>query len=371
MSKDYYETLGVSRNASREEIKKAYKKLAKKYHPDLNKDDPNASEKFKEISEAAAVLGDDKKKQQYDQFGSDSFRTGGGGANYQDFSQFTGGSFNFDDIFESLFGGGGFSTSGFSGGSRRRGPKGGASLRFDIEITLVEAAFGAKKTIIIPRLETCDKCGGKGAVENSDIETCHTCNGSGTERVTRRTPFGIFSSQTVCSSCHGSGSVIKNPCSKCNGDGRVEAKKKLDVQIPEGVEDGMRLRVEGEGEAGEKGGPKGDLFIIIHIETHDIFERRGNDIFLETQVSFAQVTLGSEIEVPTLKGKIKLKIPAGTQTGTVFKINGKGIPNIHGYGTGSENVKVVVETPKSLTKKQKELLEEFDGTVKKKKKKFW
>ena len=370
MGKDYYEILGVDKSATREEIKKAYKKLAKKYHPDLNKEDPDAAEKFKEINEAASVLGDEKKRQQYDQFGSDSFRMGGGQQDFSgfDFSDFMSGSgFDFDNIFESFFGG------GFSGRrpSRRGGPRRGSSLRFDIEIELEDAAFGVTKSIIIPRLETCDRCGGKGAEKDSDIETCSICNGTGMERHSRRTPFGIFSTQTVCSGCQGSGSMIKNPCQKCHGSGRVEVKKKLDIQIPAGVEDGTRLRVEQEGEAGEKGGSRGDLFIIVHIMPHEKFERHGNDIFIEVPVTFAQAALGDEIEVPTLKGTVRLKVPPGTQTGTIFKMRGKGIPSLHGYGVGAENVQVIVQTPRNLTKRQKELLREFDGTVKKKRKPFW
>jgi len=365
--KDYYKTLGVDKNASKEDIKKAYKKLAKKYHPDLNKEDPDASEKFKEINEAAAVLGDDQKRQQYDQFGTtaDGFGPGGfdfGGFDFSDFT--TGGSFDFGDIFDSFFGGG----SGFR--SVRRGPRRGDNLRFDLEISLEECADDIKKTIIIPKLVKCPKCNGKGAESSSDIAQCDTCNGSGYEKHTRRSPFGIFQTTTSCSKCSGVGEIVKDPCKKCNGTGRIEKNTKLEIKIPAGVDNGSKLRIEDEGEAGERGGPPGDLFIVIHVKQHEIFERHGDDIYLEAPLSFAQAALGTELEVPTLEGKSKLKIPAGTQTDTVFRMKGKGLPNLQGYGHGSQNVKVVVRTPEKLSKKQKKALEEFEKEDKKHRKGF-
>lgn len=354
--KDYYETLGVGRDASKEEIKKAYKNLAKKYHPDLNKEN-GSEEKFKEINEAAAVLGDDKKRQQYDQFGKADFSNmGGQGFDFADFANF---GFDFGDIFDSFFGG------SFGGG--RRGPRRmrGDNLRFDIDITLEDAATGISKTVVIPRHETCPECDGKGG---SDVKKCPDCGGSGVVRQTSRTPFGIFATTSTCRKCNGSGEVVKTMCDHCGGEGRIKKNRKLEIDIPAGVEEGTRLRVSGEGEAGERGGPHGDLYVLIHIKPHEMFKRKGNDIFLEAPISFSEAALGTTIEVPTLEGKSKLKIPAGTQPGTVFRMKGKGIPDIHGYSTGNQNVMVTIKVPEKLTKKQKELLSEFDKSSKKKKK---
>lgn len=360
MAKDYYEILGVSRDASKEEIKKAYKKLAKKYHPDLNKDNPEAADKFKEINEAASVLGDDQKRQQYDQFGSAGEQfSGEGGFGGFDFSDFmSGGSFDFGDIFDQVFGGG-----------RRRqraGPRRGSDLRYDLEIELEDAVFGAKKEIIVPRLETCTKCRGSGAENESDIETCSQCKGTGRMTQTRRTPFGIFQSTTVCNKCRGQGKYIKNECSMCDGTGLVKKTRKIEIEIPPGADDGNQLRVSGEGEAGPKGGPQGDLYVFIHVKPHKIFERRDDDLFLEMPVSFATAALGGEIEVPTIDGKAKLKIPAGTQPGTVFRMKSKGVPSLRGYGRGSQNIQVNVQVPKKLSSKQKKLIREFDKGLEKK-----
>lgn len=363
--KDYYKILGVDRNASKEEIKKAYKKLAKKYHPDINKEE-GSSEKFKEINEAASVLGDDQKRQQYDQFGSEGMKYSSDMGGF-DYSDFMGGSFDFGDIFDTFFGGGG----DFFGGRRRGGPQRGADLRFDLEITLEDAAFGVKKDIIVPKLDTCEKCGGTGAESASDVKTCDACHGTGAQRTTRRTPFGVFATTSPCRECGGTGQRIRNPCHMCEGEGRVRKNKKVHVKIPEGVEEGMRLRVTGEGEAGEKGAPSGDLYVVLHIKKHDLFEREGNDIVLEVPISYAQAALGDEIEVPKLKGKVKIKIPPGTQTGTVFRLKGQGIPYLHRYGTGDQLVKVYVEVPEKLSKKQKEQLREFDKSLGKKKKGFF
>ena len=361
MAEDYYKTLGVGRTASAEDIRKAYRELARKYHPDLNKDNPDAVEKFKDINEAASVLGDDNKRQQYDQFGTAGSQAGGfgegfGGFDYNDFAE---GSFDFGDIFDALFG----------GGRRRRrsaGPQGGSDLRYDLEIELEDAAFGSRKTIIIPRLERCTKCKGSGAESEADIETCSQCHGSGVVGQIRRTPFGVFQSTTTCPKCRGQGKEIKKECPMCDATGLVKKTRKIDIEIPEGAEEGTRLRVAGEGEAGEKGGPNGDLYVVIHIKQHKMFGRHGHDIFIEIPISFVTAALGGEIEVPTLDGKAKIKIPAGTQTETVFRMKGKGIPNIRGFGTGSENVKIIVEVPTKLSSKQKKLLEEFDKGLKKK-----
>ncbi len=352
MAKDYYKTLGVEKTAKKEEIKKAYKKLAKQFHPD-NKD-TGSEDKFKEINEAAAILGDEQKRQQYDQFGTADFGQGfQGGMGGFDFSNFGGGGSNFDfgDIFDMFFG----------GGTRRRraGPMRGEDLLYDIEIELKDAAKGAKKEIVIPRNDTCKKCEGSGAESKSDIKTCDECNGAGFVKRTQRTAFGIFATNAPCSRCHGEGKVITDPCEVCDGSGLVEKSVKINIDIPAGVDTGTRLRITGEGEAGEKGGPHGDLYVRMNILKHEVFERRGTDIFTSVPISYTQLVFGAEIEVPTITGKAKLKIPEGTQTNTVFKMKGKGIPHIRGYGTGDELVRVVVQTPTKLSKKQKELLKNY------------
>ncbi len=350
-AKDYYGILGVNRNASADDIKKAYKNLAKKYHPDLNKD-ANATEKFKEINEAASVLGDEKKRAQYDRHGTttEGFGAGEAGFDFRDFSNFSEFGFDFDTIFDRFF----------SGGRGRRRTARGTDLRYDFEITLEEAAKGVKKTINIEKHEKCRECNGTGADESSDIIKCGSCNGTGFERQTRRMPFGIFTTSSICSKCNGHGTYIRNPCKKCHGNGRVQRAKKLEIAIPSGIEDGSRLRIAGEGEAGEKGAPSGDLYMFISVRQHKIFERDGDDLSIEIPISFAQAALGAEIEVPTLEGKAKLKIPAGTQTGTIFRMKGKGMPDMETGHTGAENVKVMVEIPQKLTSKQKKLLEEFE-----------
>ncbi len=366
MTKDYYEILGVSKDASKEEIKKAYKKLAKKYHPDLNKEDPDAAEKFKEVNEAASVLGDDDKRRHYDQFGTSdsSFQQDFSGSDFSDFMS----SFDFDSIFDNFFNGGGF--FGGLGGRRRSGRSvgRGSDLRFDLELTLEEAAFGVKKTIKLNKLERCPGCNGTGAASDSDVKTCSRCKGTGQLNEQRRTPFGVFITTGTCDVCGGTGKEIKNKCKECHGTGNVEKSKNMKVEIPAGVDSGNRLRVEGEGEAGTRGGPNGDLYVVIHVRSHDTFERKGNDIAMGTKISFAQAALGTEISVPTLDGKAKLKIPEGTQPGTIFRIKNKGITNLNGYGNGDQYVRVDVEVPSKLTKRQRELLEEFDSTAPKKKK---
>jgi len=355
MSKDYYETLGVSKGASKEEIKKAYKKLAKKYHPDLNKNDPDAEKKFKEVNEAASVLGNDQKRSQYDQFGADAFKNGGGGAGGGaggfsgfDFSGFGGGGggFDFDDIFETFFGGG--------GGGRRQTVKRGNDLRVDIDITLEEAAFGVKKKIKVTKKEKCEECDGKGG---TGIHTCEKCHGAGRIRQARRTPFGIFQTTTTCDECSGTGQTISKVCSKCGGSGTTIEDKKIEVEIPEGIEDGQRLRVHNEGDAGYRDSASGDLYVVVHVKEHTYFERNGNDIHLEAPISFIQAALGDTIEIPTLQGKAELKIPAGTQSGTTFKMKHKGIPYLHSYGQGDQLVTVVVKVPEKLNSKQKKAIE--------------
>lgn len=368
MAKDYYDLLGVSKTATKEEIKAAYKKLAKKYHPDINKD-AGASEKFKEINEAASVLGDDKKKAEYDQFGTVGSQGGmggaGGGFSGFDFSNFNFGSgssgsfgeeFDFGDIFDA-FTGGGFSGFGRRGSGSRRQSYRGNDLRYDLEITLEDVAKGIETHISLAKLETCRKCAGSGAEDPDSEVSCTGCNGSGRITKTQRTPFGIFQTTTVCPKCRGEGKIIETPCKECHGEGRVRQSKRLTVKIPAGVDDSTRLRVAGEGEAGQKGGSPGDLYVFVSVKPHKLFERKGDDISLEVPISFSQAALGDTIEVPTLDGKAKLKITPGTQTNTVFRMAGKGIPHLNSYGEGSENVKVIVETPKKLSRKQKELLE--------------
>ncbi|MBI5388946.1 molecular chaperone DnaJ [Candidatus Woesearchaeota archaeon] len=350
MNKDYYETLGIGKGATQEEVKRAYKKLAKEYHPDLNKDNPKAADKFKEISEAASVLGDPEKRTQYDRVGPDAFKAGSSGAG-PDFSGFDfGGGFDVDDIFENFF-----------GGRRRRprGPQRGADLRYELEISLEDAAFGITKTIVVEKYEQCTKCSGKGAEFPHDIKTCQECNGTGHVRRTQRTPFGMFTQTGVCGECRGEGHIIKKPCVVCDGSGRVSRSKKIDVKIPAGIEHGMQLRVQGEGEAGEKNAQPGDLYVEIFVKQHPLFERVGNDLFMEVPISFTQAALGGEIDIPTLNQKVTMKIPPGTQTSTTFNLKGHGVPHLQGYGTGSLKVKVLVQVPSKLNPRQRKAIEEF------------
>ncbi len=357
--KDYYKTLEVGRNASKEEIKAAYKKLAKQYHPDLNKQ-AGAAEKFKEINEAAAVLGDDSKRAQYDKFGTagEQFKGGFEGFDFSDFMHDAGGfGFNFDDIFDNFFGGG-------RRGQRRR--QRGSDLRYDMEIALEDAAFGAKKVVSIPRLETCGACNGTGAHDAKSIQTCRECNGNGTVTRAQRTPFGLFQTTSSCRNCGGQGRVVEKECENCDGQGAVRKTRKIEVKIPAGARDGTQLRMQGEGEAGEKGTDAGDLYIVLHVMPHNTFERDGNDIFIKTHVPFTIAALGGEIEVPTLSGMAKLKIPEGTQSNTIFRMKGIGIPDLNRRGRGDEHVEVVISVPERLTKKQKQLLDDFEKESNKK-----
>ncbi|MCF7862129.1 molecular chaperone DnaJ [Candidatus Woesearchaeota archaeon] len=354
MSKDYYKILGVEKGASKEEVKKAYKKMAKKYHPDLNPEEGSA-DKFKEINEAAAVLGDDKKRQQYDNYGTTA--NGFQDFNGFDFSNFgfggSGGSFDdIEDIFN-IF------TGGSMGGGRRKRYSRGRDLQFELEITLEEAAFGAKKTVVVPKYETCSKCEGSGAASKQDIKNCSVCHGSGQVKMQRQTPFGVFATTSPCRNCNGSGKIIKNFCQMCDGSGRVKKNKKIDVTIPKGITHGAQLRLSGEGEAAEQGGISGDLYIIIRIMDHENFVREGNNVVFELPISFIQASLGDEVEVPTLYGNVKMKIPAGTQPHSLFRLKGKGIAPLRGYGTGDQIVKVIVNIPKKLSGKQQEILKEY------------
>jgi molecular chaperone DnaJ len=348
MSKrDYYEVLGLSKGASKDEIKKAYRKLSKQYHPDINKE-PDADVKFKEIAEAYEVLSDEQKKAQYDQFGHTDPNQGFGGG---DFGGFGG----FEDIFDTFFGG---------GGRRRRdpnAPRQGADLQYTMSLAFEEAVFGKETTIEIPREEECNTCDGSGAKPGTKPETCSHCNGSGQLNVEQNTPFGRIVNRRVCHYCSGTGKQIKDKCSTCGGTGKVKKRKKINVKIPAGVDDGQQLRVTGQGEPGINGGPAGDLYVVFHVRPHEFFEREDDDIYCEMPLTFAQAVLGDEIEVPTLHGKVKLKIPAGTQTGTKFRLRGKGVPNVRGYGQGDQHIQVRVITPTKLSSKQKELIREFSS----------
>ncbi|MGX4613983.1 molecular chaperone DnaJ [Clostridioides difficile] len=348
--RDYYEVLGISKGAEAQEIKKAYRKLAMKYHPDRNPGDKEAEEKFKEINEAYEVLSDDTKRKTYDQFGHDGLNGQGdfGGQGFGGFEDM------FGDIFGDMFGG------SFGGGrARRRGPQRGADIRQSVTISFEEAAFGKKMSIKVNRSEECEECNGTGAKPGTSKKTCSTCNGTGQVRTVQRTPFGNIASSRPCSACNGTGEVIESPCSKCHGTGNTRKVKNIEVDIPAGIDDGQMIKLSGQGEVGEKGAPRGDLYIVVNVKAHPLFTRDGNDIYFEMPITFVQATLGDEIEVPTLDGKVKYSVPEGTQTGTVFRLKEKGIPRIRGNSRGDQYVKVVVEIPKKLNDKQKELLREF------------
>ncbi|MEK5390695.1 molecular chaperone DnaJ [Margalitia sp. FSL K6-0131] len=349
MSKrDYYEVLGLEKNASKDEIKKAYRKLSKQYHPDINKA-PDAADKFKEVKEAYEVLSDDNKRAHYDQFGHTDPNQGFGGfGGASDFGGFGG----FEDIFSTFFGGGG----------RRRdpnAPRQGADLQYTMTLSFEDAVFGKETEIEIPREEECDTCHGSGAKPGTIPETCPHCHGSGQLNTEQNTPFGKIVNRRVCNYCNGTGQLIKDKCRTCGGSGKVKKRRKINVKIPAGIDDGQQLRVSGQGEPGINGGPSGDLYVVFHVRDHEFFERDGDDIYCEVPITFTQAALGDEIEVPTLHGKVKLKVPAGTQTGTKFRLRGKGVPNVRGYGVGDQNIHVKVVTPTKLTDKQKQLLREF------------
>jgi len=357
--RDYYEILGVSKNASKEEIKDAYRKLALQYHPDRNKS-PEAEEKFKELSEAYAVLSDDEKRGQYDNFGH-----AGIGQRYTWDDIFRGA--DFDSIFRDLgFGFGGFeSIFDMFFGDRARpryGPQRGPDLRYDLEITLEEAGAGLQTEINVPRTAVCGICRGTGAKPGTEPRKCPKCQGTGEIRHVRETGFARIIQTELCNICRGRKTIVDSPCRDCGGTGSVEKVSRISVKIPPGVDTGSQLRLRGEGEAGTRGGPSGDLYVVVHVKPHPIFERQGSDILCETSISFPQATLGAEIEVPTLASKARLKIPAGTQSGTVFRLRGKGLPELHGRGRGDQLVRVVVRTPTRLTERQKQLLREFEET---------
>ncbi|MDQ4122268.1 MAG: molecular chaperone DnaJ [Acidobacteriota bacterium] len=348
---DYYQILGVQKNASEQEIKSAYRKLALQYHPDKNPGDAVAEEKFKEAAEAYSVLSDADARARYDRFGHAGVGSGTGAGAWG-----AGGpSINIEDLFSDLFGFGDvFGGRGGRGGGRTSAQR-GSDLRYDLEITLEEAATGVSRKLTIPRLESCEVCHGNGTEAGTQPETCSTCQGSG--QVVHRQ--GFFSVARTCGNCRGRGQIIKNPCKNCRGAGRIEKEKSLEVKIPAGVETGSRLRVQSEGEAGTNGGSSGDLYVVIHVAEHDHFERQGENLYSSEPISFAQAALGAEITVKTLDGEEKLKIPAGTQTGTVFRIKNHGMPILGGRGKGDLFVAVQLVTPKTLTKEQKKLLEQL------------
>lgn len=345
--RDYYEVLGLGKDASADDIKKSYRKLARQYHPDVNKE-ADAESKFKEVKEAYDVLSDDGKRSTYDRFGHVDPNQGmGGGGGAQDFG-------GFGDIFDMFFGG---------GGGRRdpNAPQRGNDLQYTMTVEFKEAVFGKETEITIPRTETCDTCHGNGAKPGTKPESCSVCKGSGQQEVVQNTPFGRMVNRRACTNCSGTGRVIKEKCGTCHGAGKVKRQRKINIRIPAGVDDGAQIRMSGEGEGGLRGGPAGDLYIVIRVKSHEFFEREGDDIYCEVPLTFVQATLGDEIEIPTLTEKVKLKVPAGTQTGTYFRLKGKGVPKLRGYGQGDQHVKVTIVTPTNLTDEQKELLRQFGG----------
>lgn len=346
--RDYYEVLGVGKQATEAELKKAYRTLARKYHPDVNPNDAEAERNFKEVNEAYEVLSDQQKRQTYDAYGHD-------GLDPNSFASHSAGFSGFEDIFDMFFGG------GFSRG-RSSGPRRGSDLRYDLEIEFEEAAFGVTKTIEIPYWDDCIECHGSGAKKGTDPETCSTCKGAGQVTMAQRTAFGHFQTTRPCPDCQGQGKIIKDKCTECEGEGKTQEVKKKEIEIPAGVDTGTRIRISGEGEPGERGGPPGDLYIFISVAPHAFFKRSENNIYLEKDISIVQAALGAEIEVPTLHGKVQLTIPEGTQAGATFRLRGKGIKNPRSFANGDQYVQVNVVTPRNLTAKQKELLAEFGKT---------
>lgn len=358
--RDYYEVLGLQKGASDDEIKRAFRKMAMKYHPDRNPGDKEAEENFKEVNEAYDVLKDPDKKAKYDQFGHAAF-DGSGGFGGGGFGGFDAGGFDFSemggfgDIFESFFGG------GFGGGSsrRRNAPQRGADLEYRLNITFEEAVFGCEKEISITRTENCETCHGTGAKAGTFPKTCPKCNGSGQIRVQRQTPLGSFVSTTTCDQCGGTGKVIEDPCPDCKGKGTVRKNRKITVKIPAGVDTGNIIPLRGQGEQGANNGPAGDLYIRVNVAPSKIFRREGSDIYYDYKISMAKAALGAEITVPTVDGNVKYKVPAGTQPGTKFRLKGKGVPYVNGGGRGNQYVHMVVEVPKHLNKEQEEALKAF------------
>ena len=353
--RDFYEVLGVTKGASDDEIKRAYKKMARKYHPDLNPDDKTAEEKFKEVNEAYEILSDADKKARYDQYGhagvDPNFGAGGfdGGFDFGDLG----------DIFGSFFGG------GFGGGRRANpnAPQRGESIRVSVTVEFTEAAFGCEKSVTVERSEQCDTCHGSGCAEGTTPEICPECRGTGTVQVRRQTPMGVFATSAPCTRCGGKGKIIHQPCKECHGAGRIRKKKTVQVSIPAGIDHGQTISLRGQGHAGVNGGPAGDLLITVNVRPHEIFRREGTSVLCEVPITFSQAVLGAELEIPTIDGKVRYDLPEGTQTGTTFRLRGKGIPSINGRGRGDQYVTVYIETPRNLNREQKEALKKFAETL--------
>ena len=359
--------LGLKKGASEDEIKKAFKSMARKYHPDLHPDDKEAAEKFKEINEAYEVLSDSEKRARYDQFGHAGVDPNyGGGAGAGGFSGF-GGFGDVGDIFDSIFGGG---FGGFGGGrstaSSANAPHRGGDVNANVTIDFMEACKGAKKKMRVTHMVKCDQCSGTGADANTKTSSCTECHGQGSVRVNQRTPFGVISTTKVCPRCGGKGKIVTNPCSKCRGSGRQRVTTDIELKIPAGIDNGQILRVGGQGDAGLNGGPNGDLNVSVTVRPHELFTRSGNDIFCEIPISYAQAVLGDKVTVPTIKGKVEYEIPEGTQSGTKFRLRGEGVKYLGRESYGDQYVTVVVEVPKRLTKQQKELLKKFDDCLEEK-----
>lgn len=361
--RDYYEILGLSREASQDDIKQAYRRLARKYHPDVNPDDPRAEEKFKELKEAYDILSDPDNRARYDRFGHQAFQEAGSGyrsgpdfgpqgPGFGDFQDMG----DLDDIFEMFFGGG---FGGRTRGRSRTSPRRGADLRYDLRITLEDVARGLEKELEMTRTEQCEECEGSGAAAGSAPANCDACGGTGQVRQARRTPLGQMVNVTTCRTCGGAGTIITSPCGVCGGEGRRRRRRKINIQVPAGVEDGTRLRLNGEGEAGSRGGPPGDLYVYVSVQPHSSFTRDGPDVYCDTRISMTQAVLGTEIEVPTLYGEARLNIPPGTQPGKRFRMRGQGLPRLRGQGHGDQLVRVNVEIPERLNQQQRKLLEEL------------
>ena len=355
--RDYYEVLGISKGASEDEIKKAYKKMARKYHPDLNPDNKEAEEKFKEVNEAYEVLSDPDKKARYDQYGHAGVDPNfGAGAGFD-------GSFDFGDlgdIFGNFFGG------GFGGGGRRTNPNApqrGESIRLSLTISFEEAAFGCEKEITVERMEQCGTCSGSGCAAGTTPEVCPDCHGTGQVQVRRQTPMGVFATSSPCGRCGGKGKIIHQPCPDCRGTCAVRKRKTIKASVPAGIDNGQTISIRGQGHAGKNGGPAGDLLITITVRPHELFRREGTSVLCEAPITFAQAVLGAELEIPTIDGKVKYDLPEGTQSGTTFRLKGKGIPSINGRGRGDQYVTVYIETPRNLNKEQKDALKKFAETM--------
>lgn len=350
--KDYYEVLGLQKGASEDEIKRAFKKLAIKHHPDKHKGNKAEEEKFKEVNEAYQVLSDAQKKAQYDQFGTADFN--GGGYSDQGFGGFGGGGgFDFGDIFESFFGGGG------GGGRRRNGPEKGNDLEYSMNLTFEEAVFGCEKEVTIVKKENCETCGGSGAKAGTKAETCDKCSGTGTIRVQRNTPLGSFVTNTTCDKCSGKGTIIKEPCVKCHGNGKENRKRDIKINVPAGVDTGNVIPLRGHGDHGKNGGPAGDVYINLRVAQSKTFKRDGIDIHIDQHISFGKAVMGAEVKVPTIDGEVTYSIPNGTQSGMVFRLKDKGVPRINSKLRGDQFVKVIVDIPKTLNDAQKDALKLF------------